>query len=162
MGIMVLISTRPLAKLLTQTQETMNQPFKIIGATILACIILPSCGLSQMHVVSDIEETFEGIEEIVIKGGSLEVTYEGSEQASEVFLNAYLESNRDRGMEITYKVEGERLTVAIRQGSSNGWGNFNSKGFISLTGPENIKLQVNNSSGPTFISHVVSDKIDLS
>lgn len=125
-------------------------------------MILPSCGMSQMHVVSDIEETFDGIEEIVIKGGALEVTYEGSDQASDVFLNAYLESNRENGLEIIYKVEGKRLRVELRRGNSNGWGNFKSKGFISLTGPENMKLQVNNSSGPMFISNVKSDKIDLS
>lgn len=62
-------------------------------------MILPSCGIAQLQVLSNIEETFEGIEEIVVDGGSLEVTYEGSDQTG-LFLNAYLESSKNNGQEI--------------------------------------------------------------
>jgi DUF4097 and DUF4098 domain-containing protein YvlB len=116
--------------------------------------------MAQMNVVSNIEENFEGIEEIFVKGGSLEVNYEGSNQEDDVFLNAYLESNRTEGIEIIYKVEGKRLRVELKQ-ESGGWGNIRTKGFISLTGPENMELDISNSSGTMFISNVQSDKIDL-
>lgn len=124
-----------------------------------AFMTLPSCGSAQ-HVVSDIEETFQGIEEIVVHGGSLEVTYEGSDK-EELFLSAYLESNRDNGQKITYKVEGSRLRVEFKQEGSGGWGNTRTKGFISLIGPEDMKMEITNSSGKMYVSHVTSDKIDL-
>ena len=139
----------------------MNRLFKSLGFLLITVVLLPSCGMAQMQVVSNIEETFEGIEEIVVHGGSLEVTYEGSDTADEVFLSAYLESNRDNGMEIIYKVEGNRLRVEFRREDNGGWGNFKSKGFISLTGPENMEMEISNSSGQMFISNVASDKIDL-
>src|SRR5680860_1397559 len=100
-----------------------------------------------MDVISNIEEHIAGIEEIVVNGGALEVSYEGSNQANDVFLNAYLESNR-REHEITYKVEGKILRVSLTGKGSRGWGNTQLKGFISLTGPENMNLDINNSSGP--------------
>src|SRR5690606_29681057 len=81
-----------------QTRETMNLSYRIVCATIMAVLFLPSCSMAQLQVVSDIEETFVGIDEIIIHGGSLEVTYEGSEK-EEVFLNAYLESNNKNGHE---------------------------------------------------------------
>ena len=140
----------------------MNLFFKTIISVIVAVLILPSCGMAQMNVISNIEESFEGIEEIIVKGGALEVNYEGSDKENEVFLNAYLESNRSNGLEIIYKVEGKRLRVELRRESSGGWGNIQTKGFISLTGPENMKLDISNSSGTMFISNVASDKIDLS
>lgn len=138
----------------------MNLSYRIVCATIMAVLILPSCSMAQLQVVSDIEETFVGIDEIIIHGGSLEVTYEGSEK-EEVFLNAYLESNNKNGHEIIYRKEGSRLRVELKRDGSGGWGNNKTKGFISLVGPEDMKVEVNNSSGSMFISNVVSDKIDL-
>lgn len=138
----------------------MNRYFSLFISSALLVFILPSCGMAQMNVVSNIEENFEGIEEILVKGGSLEVNYEGSNQENDVFLNAYLESNRSDGIKIMYKVEGNRLRVELKR-ESGGWGNIKTKGFISLTGPENMQLDISNSSGTMFISNVHSDKIDL-
>jgi lia operon protein LiaG len=135
--------------------------YKSLGALLIAVMMLPSCGMTQMQVVSNIEETFEGIDEIVVNGGSLEVTYEGSDTEDEVFLSAYLESNRDHGIEIIYEVEGNRLRVELRRDDNGGWGNFRSKGLISLTGPEDMEMEISNSSGQMFVSNVSSDKIDL-
>ena len=139
----------------------MNRLLKSLGALLMAVILLPSCGMAQMQVVSNIEETFEGIDEIVVNGGSLEVTYEGSNTADGVFLSAYLESNRNNDTEISYKVEGNTLRVEYKRENSGGWGNSRSKGFISLTGPEDMEMEISNSSGQMFISNVASDKIDL-
>lgn len=138
----------------------MNRFFSLFSPAAVAVFILPSCGMAQMKVVSDIEENFAGIEEVMVKGGSLEVNYEGSDQERDVFLNAYLESNRSDGVEIIYKVEGKRLRVELRR-ESGGWGNVRTKGFISLTGPENMRLDITNSSGALFVSDVSSDKIEL-
>src|SRR5690606_40142429 len=86
---------------LTPIQKTMNLWYKVSFMLVAALLLLPACGSAQ-HVVTDIEETFQGIEEIIVTGGSLEVSYEGA-QKEDLFLNAYLESNRKDGPEITYK-----------------------------------------------------------
>lgn len=137
----------------------MNRVYKMILAGMMVLLGFPSCGTAQ-HVISDIEETFQGIEEVVVVGGSLEVSYEGSD-SDELFLSAYLESNQKDGQEITYQVEGKRLRVEFRRQGSGGWGNLRNKGFISLVGPEEMKIEINCSSGKMFISNVVSDKINL-
>lgn len=123
-------------------------------------MILPSCGNAQLEVVANLEESFNGIEEIVVNGGSLEVTYDGSAQ-EDVFLSAYLESNQSNGETIVYRVEGKRLIVDYKKQIQVGMGNLTSKGFISLTGPEHIKLEISNGSGRMFVSNVTSDRIDL-
>ena len=123
--------------------------------------VLPGCGVAQTDVVSNIEEKLSGIKNITVNGGPLEVSFEGSPQATEVFLNAYLESNNS-GYKITYKVEGDHLRVNLVQEGYSGWGNRRIKGFISLTGPETMNLEINSGSGPMYVSHVNSGRIDLS
>ena len=131
----------------------MYNVLKISFIAISALLIFPSCGYSQMETAVDIERSFSGIEEIEVNGGFLEVTYEGRENDSEVFLNAYLESNRKDDYDVVYRVDGKKLKVELKRLQSSGGSNRNS-GFISLTGPENIKLNVTNSSGRMFISGV--------
>jgi len=125
-------------------------------------VFLPSCSYSQMKVVSDIEEIFEGIDEVEIYGGPLEVTYEGHEQATEVSLNAYLESNKDN-VKIEYEVKGDKLIVKWDQNKGGGsWGNFRNEGFISVKGPHNIRLKVNSGSGKAFVSGVHNEEVEVS
>jgi len=131
----------------------MYKAVKLSLVAISALFIFPSCGYSQMETAVDIERSFSGIEEIEINGGFLEVTYEGRENDTEVFLNAYLESNRKDDYDVVYRVDGKRLIVELKRLQSSGRSNSNS-GFISLTGPENVKLNVTNSSGRMFISGV--------
>lgn len=137
----------------------MSTMYKMIVGALLAFLALATEGSAQ-QIISDIEETFTGIEEVVVHGASLEVSYEGSDR-QELFLSAYLESSRKEGHEITYKIEGKRLRVEVMRESASGWGNAKTKGFISLVGPEDMKLEITNSSGKMFISNVSSEKIDL-
>lgn len=133
--------------------------YKMILATLMACLILPTDGSAQ-HIISDIEETFTDIEEVVVYGAFLEVSYEGGNK-EELFLSAYLESNRKDGHEIIYKIEGNRLSVEVKREGSSSWGNVKAKGFISMVGPEDMKMEITSSSGKMFISNVSSEKIDL-
>lgn len=137
----------------------MNLWYKVSFMLMAALLLLPACGSAQ-HVVTDIEETFQGIEEIIVTGGSLEVSYEGA-QKEDLFLNAYLESNRRDGPEITYKREGKKLRVEYRRQDGGGWGNLRTKGFISLIGPEDMKMELIGTSGRILVSNVTSDKIEL-
>lgn len=136
---------------LIKLQKVMYKAIKLSFIILTAFLIFPSCGYSQMETAVDIEKSFSGIEEIEINGGFLEVTYEGRENDREVFLNAYLESNRKDDYDIVYRVDGKKLKVELKRLKSSGGSNNNS-GFISLTGPENVRLNVTNSSGRMFIS----------
>ncbi|WP_225444103.1 DUF4097 family beta strand repeat-containing protein [Echinicola arenosa] len=142
----------------------MKHNYKILTvALVFVAALLPGCSYSQMTVVSDIEEVFDGITAVEIHGGPLEVTYEGRDLATEVSLNAYLESNKSNGVEITYEVKGDKLLVKWEQSKGfSGWGNFRNEGFISVTGPKEIELKVNSGSGTAFVSNVNHEEIDLS
>ena len=139
----------------------MARLYKTIFAILVSLMVLASCGWPQKEVIENIEETFEGVDEIYVKGGSLEVSYEGSDRSGDVFLSAYLEGNKNSGLEIIYRMEDNKLWVEVGRVNSVGWGNIRSKGFISLIGPENIRLELVGSSGSISVSHVISDRIDL-
>ncbi len=142
-------------------QVKMNK-FFILCISILA-LVLNGCGYSQNAVVSDIEEVFQGVREIEVQGGPLEVTYEGDPQATEVFLNAYLESFGKNNYEITYRKEGDKLLVKWeKHGGFGGWGINHSKGFISLKGPENILLDMKSGSGSLYVKGVDHEQLNLS
>src|SRR5690606_19308078 len=57
--------------------------------------------------------------------------------------------------------EGKSLTVTLVGEGVSGWGKQQKKGFISLTGPEDMNLEITNSSGPMFVSDVSGEKIGL-
>ncbi|WP_194775622.1 DUF4097 family beta strand repeat-containing protein [Pararhodonellum marinum] len=138
----------------------MSKKINAIILTMMAVLILPACSYSQMNVVSDIEESFDGVEAIVVNGRFLEVSYEGSPRATEVFLSAYLESNGEGGPEIIYKRDGNLLKVEVTP-SNGGWGNYRNSGYISLVGPETVRLDLNTSSGRVEVSNVLHDEIKL-
>lgn len=142
----------------------MNYKNRFLAIVLLIwTILLPGCSYSQMTVVSDIEEVFDGINRVEIYGGPLEVTYEGRNNTSEVSLNAYLEANKPDGVSIEYKVEGDKLIVKWEQSKGfSGWGSFNTEGFISLIGPKDVSLKVDSGSGKASVSGVRNEEIDLS
>lgn len=124
---------------------------------ILAMFLFSACGRSQMEIVEDIEKSFIGIDEIKINGGFLEVNYEGRESDQEVFLNAFLESNQQGSYEIKYSINGKKLIVELqRNGGIIGLSNIKTTGFISLTGPEDVKLSITNGSGRMHVSNVTN------
>jgi hypothetical protein len=117
---------------------------------------------SEKTVSKDYEESFSGIEEIVLEGKFLEVSYEGRENSAEVHLNGYVEAPESSGLEIKYRQSGSKLIVEVVGDLDMGW-NFGNKreGFISLTGPENMKIDFTSSSGSIEVLNVVDEEIDL-
>jgi hypothetical protein len=124
--------------------------------------LLASCGAPEKTVTHDYEETFQGVKEIELEGKFLEVTYEGKSGETEVNLNGYLEAAESSGMEITYRQSGSKLTIEVTGDLDIGW-NFGNQteGYISLTGPEDIKLNLTNGSGSIEVLNVVHEVIDL-
>ncbi len=120
-----------------------------------------SCDSVPKYQVSDIQKELEGIKKIQVDGGPLEVSYEGDSARSKIFLNAYLESPNKEDPGIVYSVVDDLLIVNFNPGNNwSGWPN-NHKGFISLTGPKNVRLVVNNGSGPIFVKNADLEEIIL-
>ena len=140
----------------------MHKGIKSIGLFLGIGFLLASCGAPEKTVTHDYEETFQGVKEIELEGKFLEVTYEGKSGETEVNLNGYLEAAESSGMEITYRQSGSKLTIEVTGDLDIGW-NFGNQteGYISLTGPEDIKLNLTNGSGSIEVLNVVHEVIDL-
>lgn len=140
----------------------MYKGIKSIGLILGSGFLLASCGAPEKTVTHDYEETFQGVKEIELDGQYLEVTYEGKSGETDVYLNGFLEAAESSGIEITYRQSGSKLTIEVIGDQDIGW-NFGNQteGYISLTGPEDIKLNLVNGSGSIEVLNVVHDLIDL-
>jgi lia operon protein LiaG len=146
-----------------QTPMTMHNTLQMFGWILVSGFLLVSCFAPEKTVTKDYEETFTDIKEIELDGRFLEVTYEGRSGDAEVYLNAYLEASESSGLEVRYRKSGSKLKIEVVGETSNiGW-NFGNqhKGYISLTGPEDIKLNLNNNSGSLEVMNVTHRVIDL-
>ena len=65
-------------------------------------------------------------------------------------------------MEVRYRKSGSKLKIEVVGESMNGW-NFGNQhqGYISLTGPEDIKINMTNNSGSLEVMNVTHRVIDL-
>jgi lia operon protein LiaG len=140
----------------------MHKGFKSISLLLGIGFLLASCYTPEKTVTRDYEETFQGVKVIELEGKFLEVTYEGKSGESEVYLNAFLEAAESSGMEISYRQSGSKLKIEVTGDLEIGW-NFGNRtdGYISLTGPEDIKLNLVNGSGSIEVLNVTHDVIDL-
>jgi lia operon protein LiaG len=140
----------------------MYKSLQKLGLLLVSGFLLVSCFVPEKTVTKDYEESFSNIKEIELDGRFLEVTYEGRSGDESVFLNAYLEAPESSGMEVRYRKSGSKLKIEVVGETMSGWNIGNqTKGYISLTGPENIKLNLNNSSGSMEVMNVSHRTIDL-
>lgn len=140
----------------------MHNSLQKLGMALVSGFLLVSCFAPGKTVIKDYEETFTDIKEIELDGKFLEVNYEGRSGDEEVYLNAYLEATESSGMEVRYRKSGSKLKIEVVGESMSGW-NFGNqhKGYISLTGPEDIKLNLANNSGSMEVMNVSHRVIDL-
>ncbi|SNS14553.1 DUF4097 and DUF4098 domain-containing protein YvlB [Belliella buryatensis] len=143
-----------------KTRKRTIQALPILGLAIL----LFACEVKEPSSVRSYEEQFDDIKEIEVNGRFLEVSYEGNNSTKEVFLNGYLEVPERSSLDIKYRKSGSKLIVEVT-GETTAVNFFNfggsNSGFISLTGPEDIKLNLSNSSGSVDVKYVKHDIIDL-
>ncbi|GMQ24199.1 hypothetical protein Aoki45_08810 [Algoriphagus sp. oki45] len=135
--------------------------------TAASLFLLTSC-FEDMDVVQRVDEEFAGIQVIEIESGFLEVNYQGIEGMQEVKLIGQLESSRGDRFKIDYTTEGDRLRIELDQKS--GFGTGRNRGYLYLTGPKNMKLQIKGGSGeikvlgidhPVLEVSIGSGKIEL-
>jgi len=146
-------------------QHPMAMKNKILSliTVLVAGFLQVSCFTSEKTFTKDYEESFSDIKEIEIDGRFLEVSYEGREGEEEVFLNAYLEMPESSGLDIKYRKSGSKLKIeVVGDASFSGW-NFGNQfsGFISLTGPDHMKLNMVNNSGSIDVMNVNHETINL-
>ena len=106
------------------TLQTLKTMVNILHQTLTIfalSLLLNSCFAQENIVVKDYEEYFEDVREIELDGKFFEVSYEGDENAERVFLNAYLESPENRGLDIHYRKSGSKLIVEVVGDLSGGW-----------------------------------------
>lgn len=133
------------------------------GLVLALGLLVSACAVAEKTYTKSYEEQFTGVKEVEIEGRFLEVSYEGREGDQEVFMNAFLEAAESSGMDIKFRQSGSKLKIeVVGDAVSTGFnfGNQN-KGFISLIGPENMKLRITNTSGPVEVMHINHDAIDL-
>jgi hypothetical protein len=111
-------------------------------------------------VLVDANKNYSNIKAIEVSGGWLDVSFVGGSD-SEVNVQAFLESTNEN-QDIIFVTVGDVLKISHEQSSSNSsWGNTRSKGYIKITGPMNIDLDMKNSSGTIEVDKVVGDRTNL-
>ena len=121
--------------------------------------LFSSCD-TELEVVQSINEEFAGINQIEIESGFLDVIYRGDASMTTVQLDALLESNRSGRYQIDYREEPGKLIIELDQrniGISD-----RSRGYIYLTGPLEMEMDVEVGSGKATISNVIGDQMEFS
>ncbi|MDF2157206.1 DUF4097 family beta strand repeat-containing protein [Algoriphagus sp. CAU 1675] len=135
----------------------MKSNFKFIPA-LLVLFAFSTLSFGQ-KVLVDANKTYSGISSIEVEGGWLDVTYTGG-SGSEVNVEAYLASNNEK-QDIVFVTLGDVLKISYERNSSINTWNDRSEGFIKITGPIEMELEVKNSSGSIYANNVAAEETNL-
>lgn len=131
----------------------------VFALLFLTAFFMGACTDSDLETVAEIQEEFSGVNTIEVDSEFLDVTYVGSSGQQQVTLNATLRSTSKRRNELSYQVVGDKLRISVN--TKGGIGNLKSEGSIILSGPRNIKLEIESGSGNVDISNVTSPELKL-
>lgn len=120
--------------------------------------LLSSCG-KDLEVVQSINQEFEGIESVEIESGFLEVVYAGDPSLTTVQLNAMLESSNAGRYQIEFREESGKLIIELDQRRFSNSGR--DRGYIHLTGPMLMGMNVEVGSGSATISNVETEILEV-
>jgi len=136
----------------------MKKLFKL-SSLAMAMMLISVVGFAQ-KVLVDANKNYANIKAIEVSGGWLDVSFIGG-SGSNVKVEAFLESTNET-QDIIFVTVGDVLKISHEQSSRNSsWGNTRSKGYIKITGPMNIDLDMKNSSGTIEVDKVVGDRTNL-
>lgn len=122
-------------------------------------LILISTAAFAQNILVDTNKTYSGIKRIEVESGWLNVSYEGG-SGPEVKVEAYLESN-DSDQDIIFVTVGDVLKITHARKQNNYNWNTKNKGYIKVSGPEAMALDMKGSSGNVTVSNVKSEEISL-
>lgn len=132
----------------------------LLKITPLLALFLFIGTLSQaQNILVDVDKDYPGIKTIEVSGGWLDVSYTGG--ADVVHVEAFLQSN-DEKQDIVFVTLGDVLKISYERKSGNFSWNDRTKGYIKITGPEEIKIQIKNSSGSLSVQNVAQNLTKLS
>jgi lia operon protein LiaG len=114
---------------------------------------------NAQNVIVDAKKSYSNIKTVEVNGGWLDVTYEGG-SGTEVNVEAYLESN-ETNQDIVFVTLGDVLKISYQRNSNNSSWNNKSKGYIKITGPKAVALQLRNSSGSLMVDNVANEETIL-
>tara|TARA_R110002124_G_scaffold287330_3_gene473090 strand:- start:4578 stop:5498 length:921 start_codon:yes stop_codon:yes gene_type:complete len=116
---------------------------------LLVALLFIGIGSSQSQQL--INKTFNGIQKLEIKSGSIEIQYEGNENRDYIDLEAFLGQEENADKDLVMITVGNTLKIAYN-GSSNG--HQKNKKYIKISGPSEMQLAVQSSSGSLRINGV--------
>ncbi|SMD46220.1 Putative adhesin [Aquiflexum balticum DSM 16537] len=108
---------------------------------------------AQVKTIVDVTKSYTGINKIEVSGGQLEVEYIGG-SGSDVSVSAFLEStNSDQ--DIVFISLGDVLKISHKVNNNNNWNN-KTKGYIKISGPESMNLDIKGGSGKIAVENVAA------
>lgn len=124
----------------------------------IALFLIGTVALAQ-NVIVDTKKSYPGIKKIEVDSGWLTVTYTGGSQSG-VNVEAFLESN-DTAQDIIFVTVGDVLKITHSKKQNNYNWNSKNKGYIYISGPESIALDLKGSSGNITVKNVSSETTSL-
>ncbi|MDR7132356.1 hypothetical protein J2X69_004723 [Algoriphagus sp. 4150] len=128
-----------------------------LSAFCLGIASLTSCD-SDLELVQSINEEFSGITSIEIESSFLDVTYQGNENSQSVYLLGSLESSRRGNYSIEYRVDRNKLIIEVKR---SGIGSGNNRGYLNLSGPKSMNIDLEAGSGNILINNVSSQEFQF-
>jgi hypothetical protein len=124
-------------------------------ASLLVLLLLASTTwATAQNVLVNTTKKYPNITQIEVESGWLDVSYVGGSSA-EVAVEAYLASNVT-DQDIVFVTVGDVLKISYKNGTGKYNWNSKNKGYIKITGPVALELQVNGSSGNITIQSLES------
>jgi hypothetical protein len=119
-------------------------------------LILISCMSVAQNTLVDVTKSYPNIKTIEVNSGWLDVAYTGG-IGTEVKVEAFLQST-DTNQDIVFMTVGDVLKITHKKtGNASSWSKFN-KGYIKITGPESIQLNLSSTSGTVHLTQINSDE----
>jgi DUF4097 and DUF4098 domain-containing protein YvlB len=129
-------------------------------ASLLALLLLVSTTwATAQNVLVNTTKKYPKIKQIEVESGWLDVSYVGGSSA-EVAVEAYLASNVT-DQDIVFVTVGDVLKISYKNGTGKYNWNSKNKGYIKITGPVALELEVRGTSGNISIQTLTSELTTL-
>lgn len=126
---------------------------------LLCCMALMGLSLTS-PAQQEITKEYSGIASLDVQGGSLMVSYTGVANQEDIEIVAFMGTEQGREKDLVFVTVGNVLKVAYKPSKS--LDNYNGpQRYVKITGPENMELEVSNSSGQIAVDRVSSKKTRL-
>jgi hypothetical protein len=118
-------------------------------------LLVSTTWVAAQNVLVNTTKKYSNIKQIEVESGWLDVSYQGGE-GTEVSVEAYLESNIP-DQDIVFVTLGDVLKVSYKRSSEKYNWNSKNKGYLKITGPKSMHVNVRGSSGEFNLTNLVSE-----